>query len=114
MAALAMLALVVQLLIPAAAMAEGQPASMTLCTSRGVVTVSLDADGHHPAKGFGGLACQDCLASSLASLAAEPPVMIPAPVARAIAPVAITVTADEPLAQAPPRPPSQGPPAIHA
>lgn len=115
MAALAMLALVVQLLIPAAAMAQGQPSTMVLCTSKGVVTVAVDPETGHPDdKAFAGLACQDCLASSLTALAAEPPVLVRAPTAfRAVVLVASPWTAQA-RAQAPPRPPSQAPPALHA
>lgn len=109
MAALAMLALVVQLLIPAAAMAQGQPMSMTVCTGKGVTTITVDADGN-PVKHFGGLACQDCLASSLATLAAEPPVFVSAPHVIAAEIGVVSATTIEPRAQAPPRPPSQGPP----
>lgn len=108
-----MLALVVQLFIPIAAMAQGQPASMTLCTSKGLVTVTIDADGH-PTKSFAGLACQDCLASSLATLAAQPPVLVPIPVSFEAFVAARSTAMAQPRAHSPPRPPSQAPPSILA
>jgi DUF2946 family protein len=113
-ALLAVFALMVQMLVPAAAMAA-QPApagALVICTASGTQTIAPDGKPAAPAqhKGFGGMPCQDCLAAALAVVAAAPITVQRvayeaarvdhAPIARPIAP----------RARAPPRPPGQGPP----
>jgi hypothetical protein len=100
LAVLAAVALVLQGLIPAAAMAHDHAGLIQLCTSQGVTLVGAPG-GHGQRQGhFGGLACEQCVMASFAAVGAEPPAP-PPPAAPAAAP---------PPARAPPRPPSQGPP----
>jgi hypothetical protein len=110
-ALLAVLAIMVQALIPSAAMA-GQAGGETIqiCTAMGLQTVKVDGQGQQK-KGFAGLPCQDCLAAAVA-------VVLPAPqpTVMRVAYVTAFVT-DAPRAEltprsarAPPRPPGQGPP----
>jgi hypothetical protein len=110
---LGVLALLVQALLPAAAMAAQSGAArgeqIVVCTLTGVKTVTL---GEHDktGKGFAGLPCHDCLAATIAALPAPEP---------ALEPIAYTLSVIEhapergwapQLARAPPRPPGQGPP----
>lgn len=114
----AMLAVFVQTLTPAAAMAHDlreSGSTMVLCTAEGSKVVILQADGSvrtAPAKSFMGLKCSNCVGPTLA-------VTIDAP-APAIAPVQYAEFVQAPVARvlgvrgharAPPRPPGQGPPA---
>jgi hypothetical protein len=107
----AVFALLVQALVPAAAMAAAPNASgaMVICTGDGVTTKAIDAPGHP--KGFAGMPCSDCLAAALAVV--ETPELAIQPVVYTVvrlerAPVRRLL---EPRARAPPRPPGQGPPA---
>jgi hypothetical protein len=108
---MAVFALMVQALVPAAAMAAapGPSGMMVICTGTGVATVSDQAPPSKP-KGFAGMPCQDCLAAALAvtqlpALAIQPVIYAVARIERAPAERLI-----EPRARAPPRPPGQGPP----
>ena len=114
-ALLAMLALLVQALMPAAAMAQdaaGQ--SVVICTTQGAKSVQLAGDvigKKDPAqKGFGGLACAQCVAVALATT--TPPDIAVAPVlySARIEPAPRAALTGVALARAPPRPPGQGPP----
>lgn len=107
----AVLALMVQAFIPAAAMATTPNAAdtMVICTGTGVATVSDPAAPSKP-KGFAGMPCQNCLAVTLAvtqvpPLAIQPVIYAAERIERA--PVERLV---KPRARAPPRPPGQGPP----
>jgi hypothetical protein len=116
-ALLAMLALLVQALMPAAAMAhDAAGQAVMICTADGAKTVAVangalgDVIGKKDSKGFAGLACAQCVAVALATT--TPPDIAVAPVLYAVrlkpAPrAALTGVA---LARAPPRPPGQGPP----
>src|SRR3569833_913339 len=76
------LVLVLQGLVPAAAIAHDEargPSGVEICTGEGVRHVHAPGRGHH---GFGGLACEQCVMASLAMVAAAPP-----PVAARVAPV---------------------------
>jgi hypothetical protein len=110
---LGVLALLVQALIPAAAMAASAKSSggerIVVCTVSGVQTLTV---GGHQKGGepFAGLPCHNCLAASCAALPAPEPQVariayvtarVERPRDRAWAPA---------LARAPPRPPGQGPP----
>jgi hypothetical protein len=115
-ALIGLFALLIQALLPAAALAAQPPGGDTLviCTAQGLKTVALGA-GAEPEKGFAGLPCIDCLAVSIA--AAPAPAVTVAPVAYVVVPIVhptpaadLTVRA----ARAPPRPPGQGPPAPNA
>jgi lysylphosphatidylglycerol synthetase-like protein (DUF2156 family) len=112
-ALLAMLALLVQALMPAAAMAhDAAGQAVMICTADGAKSVQVAGDviGKKDSKGFAGLACAQCVAVALATT--TPPDVAVAPVLYAVrlkpAPrAALTGVA---LARAPPRPPGQGPP----
>jgi len=112
-ALLAMLALLAQALMPAAAMAhDAAGQSVVICTADGAKSVQLAGDviGKTDPKGFAGLACAQCVAVSLATT--TPPDIAVAPVLyaariEATPRAALTGVA---LARAPPRPPGQGPP----
>lgn len=110
----AVFALLVQALIPGAAMA-GRPdpaATAIICTATGTQTLAPDSKPAGPDKpGFGGMPCQHCLAAAMA-------VVAPAP-APTVQPAAYVTSRVEhipvrsvlaPRARAPPRPPGQGPP----
>ena len=104
---LAAVTLLLQGLIPAAAVAHDHAGEIQICTAKGVRLVRMD---HGKAGHFGGLACEQCVMASLAGVAAEPP---PAPVPVVFAyqpPRPPSPAAPPPPARAPPRPPSQGPP----
>ena len=76
-AALAALVLLLQGLIPAAAIAHNHGADQVqICTARGVKLISLHAEGvsHHH---FGGLACEQCVMASFTAVAAVPPATKP-------------------------------------
>jgi hypothetical protein len=110
-ALVAVFALMVQALVPAAAMAATPDASgrTVICTQDGTATVSFGGQPSKP-KGFAGMPCQDCLAAALAvtqtpELAIQPVIYVAARVEHA--PARRTI---EPRARAPPRPPGQGPP----
>jgi hypothetical protein len=114
-ALLAVLALLVQALIPAAAMARPDAAAgAVICTATGTVTIGSDgklqAPQQAPHKGFGGMPCQDCLAVAMAAVVT--PELAVHPVAYAAERVehAPVTSLLEPRARAPPRPPGQGPP----
>jgi len=113
-ALLAVFALLVQALIPTAALAARPDAAgaTIICTATGTETLGADGKPASPHKrDFGGMPCQDCLAAALA-------VVTPAP-APTVQPVAYAIARVEhapvrsllaPRARAPPRPPGQGPP----
>jgi hypothetical protein len=112
-ALLAMLALLVQSLIPAAAMAHeaGTGQSFVICTVDGAKTVTIDGQAPAPKKGFAGLPCYQCVAASLA-VTDTPDSLVSLPVL-----YAARVEIAPPMARrgmaparAPPRPPGQGPP----
>ncbi|MDB5424595.1 MAG: hypothetical protein JWQ29_2011 [Phenylobacterium sp.] len=115
-ALVAVFALMVQALVPAAAMAAAPDASgvpgawgLVICTQNGATTAAPRGDPSKP-KGFAGMPCQDCLAAALAmtqtpELAVQPVAYVAARIEHAPAERPI-----EPRARAPPRPPGQGPP----
>jgi hypothetical protein len=112
-ALLAMLALLVQALIPAAAMAhDAAGQSVVICTADGAKAVDVAGDviGKKDPKGFGGLPCAQCVAVALATT--TPPDIAVAPVlySARIAPAPHAALTGVALARAPPRPPGQGPP----
>ncbi|WP_029908988.1 DUF2946 family protein [Caulobacter sp. UNC358MFTsu5.1] len=117
-ALLAMLALLVQALMPAAAMAhDAAGQSVMICTADGakVEQVAGDVIGKKaPAPdskgGFAGLPCAQCLAVALATT--TPPDVAVAPVLYGVhvAPAPVAALTGVALARAPPRPPGQGPP----
>jgi len=111
-AVLAVIALLVQALLPAAAMAAQAHGaqSIEICTSQGAKSVVIGADGKAH-KSFMGLPCQDCLAMTAAMTVT--PVLAVDPVAYVVTRIRHDHAADMGLAmaRAPPRPPGQGPPA---
>ena len=113
-AALALLALCVQLLIPAASLAteaKGDARTVVLCTLDGEKTVTIPGDDqqHH---GFGGLKCHDCVMASIAAIPASEAPAMPIRYAAESRIAPISRAARRPGARAPPRPPSTAPPAL--
>ena len=116
-ALLAMLALLVQAFMPAAAMAhDAAGQSVMICTADGAKVVQVangvwgDVIGKKDPKGFAGLPCAQCLAVALATT--TPPDIAVAPVLYGVQVETAPRAALTGLAQAraPPRPPGQGPP----
>ena len=112
-ALLGVLAILVQALLPAAAMAAQAhgATAIEICTDQGARSVVIGADGKAH-KSFLGLPCQDCLAAAMAAittpdLAIQPVAYVTTRVEHAAAAVA-----PAPRARAPPRPPGQGPPTV--
>ncbi|HEX5378254.1 MAG TPA: DUF2946 domain-containing protein [Phenylobacterium sp.] len=110
-ALLAVMALLVQALLPAAAMAAQASGAtrIEICTAQGSQSAVIGADGK-ARTGFMGLPCQDCLA--IAAAMTVTPELAVEPIAYALARVRHVEAAalGLRLARAPPRPPSQGPP----
>jgi hypothetical protein len=110
---LGVLALLVQALLPAAAMAAQSGAArgerIVVCTLAGARTVTL---GEHDkgGRGFAGLPCHDCLAATTAALPSPEPVLERITYATAFVEHAPERSWAPQLARAPPRPPGQGPP----
>ena len=104
-----MLALVFQLsVLPSMAHARGE--TIVLCTPQGAVAVSLDHAGQ-PAEPAPAASCQHCMAAHVAA----PPIPGVQSVtvryaARTVPPA--SMEQGRPVARAPPRPPSQGPPVL--
>jgi len=107
------LALLIQALLPAAALAaqsRDRGEQIVICTLTGVKTVTVGGHQTTGGKKFAGLPCADCLAAAAAA--------VPLPdltVERAVYAAARIEHAPErgwapQLARAPPRPPGQGPP----
>lgn len=112
---LGVLAVLVQALLPAAAMAAQAGAArgerIVVCTLTGARTVIVGEQGKSGAhKGFAGLPCHDCLAATTAALPAPEPVLEPIAYAAAFVEHAPERSWAPRLARAPPRPPGQGPP----
>jgi len=108
----AVFALLVQALLPSAAMAAG-PRLMPgdfICDSAGVHSAAADPSTGAGHKARGGMPCPYCLAAALAFV--ETPRLAIQPVAYEAGRVEHVATATQiaPRARAPPRPPGQGPP----
>lgn len=115
----AMLAVFVQVLTPAAAMAHDlreSGSAIVICSAEGAKVVILAQDGSirtAPAKGFMGLKCSDCVGPTLAVTLDTPvPAVAPAEYAAFVETPVQRVLGVRGHARAPPRPPSQGPPQI--
>jgi hypothetical protein len=108
--AIAAMVVLLQGLIPAAAIAHNHADHIRICTLQGVKLIrSPQGVEHHH---FGGLACEQCVLASFAAVGAAPP---PQPVAAAWtwqAPVPPAAAAAPPPARAPPRPFSRAPPTL--
>uniref|UniRef100_UPI00345C571D DUF2946 family protein n=1 Tax=uncultured Caulobacter sp. TaxID=158749 RepID=UPI00345C571D len=114
----AVLAVLVQVLTPAAAMAHDlreSGSAMVICTADGSKVVIVDEDGQvrtAPAKSFMGLKCTNCVGPTLAATADAPiPTVAPVRYAEYLETAVERVLGVRGHARAPPRPPSQGPPA---
>jgi len=114
----AMLAVFVQVMTPAAAMAHDlreSGSAIVICSAEGSKVVLIAEDGSvrtAPAKGFMGLKCSDCVGPTLAVTLDTPvPAIAPAEYAEFIETPVQRVLGVRGHARAPPRPPSQGPPA---
>ena len=104
------LVLVLQGLVPAAALAQDEargPAAIAICTGEGLKLVHTGSPHHR--HGFAGLACEQCVMASLAMVASPPPVeMVRSQAVRFVYLPASERPSTRP--RAPPRPPSRGPP----
>jgi hypothetical protein len=110
-AAFAVFALLIQALLPSAAMAsQGAGAPLVVCTIAGAQTLKATSGPHQAPKGFAGMPCQDCLAASVAALA--PPLLTlgAAPAAFVAVEHHVRPAVRLALARGPPRPFGQGPP----
>jgi hypothetical protein len=112
-ALLAAFALVVQLLIPGAAMAHeaqaGRAPLIMMCTADGLVAVSSTDTPDH-GKGFAGLKCHDCVMASVAAIGADMPASVPARYATRVEVAKPGRERPQTRSRAPPRPPSTAPP----
>lgn len=109
---LGVLALLIQALLPAAAMAAQSRSpgeQIVICTQSGVRTVTVGAH-ETGGKGFAGLPCADCLAASTAAVALPELAVEPTTYAAQRIEHAPERAWAPQLARAPPRPPGQGPP----
>lgn len=111
----ALVALLAQALLPAAAMATESLSTVRveLCTEDGAKTVVIGADGKERKGGFAGLPCHDCLAATLAVVVTPELAVAPVAYAAVVVRHAAPVRPLQPRARAPPRPPGQGPPALN-
>ena len=110
---LAVLALLIQALLPAAAMAaQDRGQTMVICTVDGMRTIAVDDQGQPAKGGFAGMPCADCLAATTAAILAPEVSVTPASYAVSLAPHAAERRQDPPRARGPPRPYGQGPPTL--
>lgn len=105
---LGVLALLIQALLPAAAMAA-RGERIVVCTLAGARTIVI-GDHDKGGKGFAGLPCHDCLAATTAALPAPEPVLDRITYAAAFVEHAPERSWAPQLARGPPRPLGQGPP----
>lgn len=112
-AILAALAMLVQLLIPAASMATearvGQGPVIMLCTADGPVAMASDSMPDH-GKGFAGFKCHDCVMTSVAAIGSATPLMLPVRYASRIEALPAGHERPQARSRGPPRPPSTAPP----
>jgi hypothetical protein len=111
-ALLAALAILLQGLIPAAALAADHgPASaqISICTAHGLDTVDIEPAGGDKHRHFGGLACEQCVMASFAGVAAEPPTLTPR-LGEALAQAPASASESATPGDAAPRPPARAPP----
>jgi len=115
----AMVAVFVQALTPAAAMAHDlreSGSAIVICTAEGSKVVIIGQDGSvttQPAKGFMGLKCSSCVGPTLAATVDAPvPVVAPVHYVEFVTAPVVRVLGPRGHARAPPRPPGQGPPAF--
>jgi len=109
-AILAVLALLMQTLVPAIAMASGPGESRTvvLCTPQGekIVTVHDEA----PKAPFAGYKCHDCVIAAVTAVNPPSPEVLPVRYAAVVRHERSRLQTSVQPARLPPRPPSQGPP----
>lgn len=108
----ALVALFVQALVPAAAMAAESlgARAIEICSDEGAQIVVVGVDGEVREKGFAGLPCHDCLGATLAFVTTPDLAMVPVAYLTAeVRHLAVPATIDV-HARGPPRPPGQGPP----
>ena len=110
---LAVIALLIQALLPAAALAAQSRAAgeqIVVCTLAGVKTVTVGGHETKGGKSFAGLPCADCLAATTSAVPAPELGVEPAVYAAARIDHAPERRWAPQVARAPPRPPGQGPP----
>jgi hypothetical protein len=107
-------ALLIQALVPAAAMAaDTDPRTgLIICVASGAQAFPSPGPPASGRKGFGGMPCQDCLAAALAAtITPDLTIQRAAYVTARVEHVAAAISL-APRARAPPRPPGQGPPTV--
>lgn len=111
-AAFAVFALLIQALLPAAAMAaqRGDGAGVIVCTLDGAKTLYAAPLPQPKPKGFAGLPCQDCLAAAIAFVATPALSVASAPTTYVRVEHHVRPAVRLAFARAPPRPFGQGPP----
>lgn len=111
-AAFAVFALLIQALLPAAAMAaqRGDGGGVIVCTLDGAKTLYAAQLPASKPKGFAGLPCQDCLASTIAFVATPSLTIASAPMVYVRVAHHVRPAVRLAFARAPPRPFGQGPP----
>lgn len=111
-AILAVLALLMQTLVPAVAMAQGPGDSrmVVLCTPDGEKTVVVHDKA--PATPFAGYKCHDCVIAAVTAVTPPSPDMAPVQYVAIVRHERAQATADAAPTRPPPRPPSQGPPLL--
>lgn len=114
-AVLAVLALLTQLMIPAAALAAETAAARSqiavICTADGAVEMAVPTSPDHH-KGFAGLQCHSCVMASVAAIAPGEPLIAPVFYAARIETAVPGQDRPQTRSRAPPRPPSTAPPSF--
>ena len=110
----AVFALVVQALVPAAALAGPRLVPGDLICDGGRVHAAADPAGPTHHKAMGGMPCQDCVAAALAAIAPPAPSIVPVAYETARIEHAPDARPVAPRARGPPRPFGQGPPSTIA
>ena len=113
-ALLAGLVLLLQGLIPGAAVLGAHrdtPVPIELCSHAGLKRIAAPGRPADPHRGFGGLACEQCVMASFAAVATTPP-LAPLPSSTVVVPRVQACASPALGPRAPPRPPSTAPPAL--
>jgi hypothetical protein len=109
-AILAVLALLMQTLVPAVAMAHapGDSRIVVLCTPDGEKIVTINDEA--PQTPFAGYKCHDCVIAAVTTVSPPSPVSLPVRYAAIVRHERAQASVRIAPAQPPPRPPGQGPP----
>lgn len=113
-AVLAVLALLIQGLVPASAVAQDARSvngelTVVLCTANGLASVTLP--GAPPSHdGSGCIKCHDCVMAAMVVFTPPTPQLAPVRYSQIIEAERVRPDDQPPVSRPPPRPPSQGPP----